>query len=114
LLQRARARLSRLERLRAAAGRAFQAGSLSLCWEDVSLSLAPGSQRESDLAEDIFATVELAVAKGRDGLVLLLDEAQLIRDERERQELPRRATRTSSSCGDRSCGTPPTRRESVG
>lgn len=84
LLDRTRERLSRLERLRAAAGRAVRAGSLSLSWEDVSLSIAPGSQRESDLAREIFETVELAVAKGRAGLVLLLDEAQLIRDERGR------------------------------
>lgn len=84
LLERTRARLSRFERLRTAAGRALRAGSLSVSWEDVSLSIAPGSEREADLAKDIFATVELAVAKGRDGLVLLLDEAQLIRDERGR------------------------------
>jgi hypothetical protein len=84
LLQRTQARLSRFERLRAAAGRALRAGSLSVTWEDVSLSIAPGSERENDLARDIFATVELAVSKGREGLVLLLDEAQLIRDERAR------------------------------
>lgn len=84
LLARARARLSRLERLRAVAGRAIKAGALSVTWEDVSLSIAPGSDRENDLAKDIFDTVELAVAKGREGLVLLLDEAQLIRDERSR------------------------------
>jgi DNA-binding transcriptional ArsR family regulator len=84
LLQRARERLSRLERMRAAAGRALGAGSLSVTWEDVSLSIAPGSEREDDLAKDIFAAVELAVDRGRAGLVLLLDEAQLIRDERGR------------------------------
>jgi len=84
LLERARARFSRLERLRAAAGKALRSGSLSLNWEDVSLSIAPGSQRESDLARELFATVELAISKGRDGLVLLLDEVQLIRDERDR------------------------------
>jgi len=84
LLRRAQARLSRFERLRAVAGRALRAGSLSVTWEDVSLSIAPGSEQENDLARDIFTTVELAVAKGRDGLVLLLDEAQLIRDERGR------------------------------
>jgi hypothetical protein len=84
LLGRARERLSRFERLRAAAGRALQSGSLSVTWEDVSLAIAPGSERENDLAKDIFDTVELAVAKGREGLVLLLDEAQLVRDERGR------------------------------
>jgi hypothetical protein len=84
LLRRAQERLSRFERLRAAAGRAIRAGGLSVTWEEVSLSLSPGSERESDLAKEIFETVELAVAKGREGVVLLLDEAQLIRDERGR------------------------------
>lgn len=84
VLQRTQARLSRFERLRAAAGQALRRGSLSIAWEDVSLAIAPGSPRENDLAREIFATVELAVSKGREGLVLLLDEAQLIRDERDR------------------------------
>lgn len=43
-----------------------------------------GSEREEDLARDIFATIELALAKGQSGVVLLLDEAQLVRDERDR------------------------------
>jgi DNA-binding transcriptional ArsR family regulator len=84
LLERARGRLSRLERLRAVAGRTLREGRLSITWEDVSLSIAPGSEREQDLAKEIFDTVELAVTKGREGLVLLLDEAQLIRDDRGR------------------------------
>ncbi len=84
VLERARGRLSRLERLRAATGKALRAGELSLTWEEVSLSIAPGSEREQDLAKEIFETVELAVRRGRDGLVLLLDEAQLIRDASQR------------------------------
>lgn len=84
LLRRAQERLSRFERLRAAAGRALRAGALSVTWEEVSLSLSPGSERESDLAREMFETVETAVAKGREGVILLLDEAQLIRDERGR------------------------------
>lgn len=84
LLERARARLSHFERLRAATGRALRAGRLSITWEEVSLSIAPGSEQERDLAKEIFDTVELAVSKGREGLVLLLDEAQLIRDEHSR------------------------------
>ena len=84
LLERTRQRLSRRERLRSAAGRALRAASLSFTWEDVSLGIAFGSQREEDLARDLFATVELARAKGRAGVVLLLDEAQLVRDERDR------------------------------
>lgn len=84
LLQRTRERLSRFERLRAAAGQAIRSRSLSVTWDDVSLSIAPGSEREADLAKELFDTVELAVVKGREGVVLLLDEAQLIRDERGR------------------------------
>jgi len=38
----------------------------------------------SDLAKELYELVELAVDKGRDGVVLLLDEAQAIRDERDR------------------------------
>jgi AAA ATPase domain len=84
LLERARARLSRMERLRSAAGRALRGGKLAVSWDDISVSISPGSDREADLARDLFQTVELAVQKGRTGLVLLLDEAQLIRDERDR------------------------------
>lgn len=84
LLERARKRLSRLARLRSTAGRALRATRLSVSWEEVSLSVAFGSEREEDLAQELFVTVQLALAKGRKGIVLLLDEAQLIHDERAR------------------------------
>jgi hypothetical protein len=84
LLGRTRERLSRIARLRSAAGKALRAGSLQVSWEEVSLSVSFGSEREEDLARELFATVALALAKGRDGVVLLLDEAQLIHDERDR------------------------------
>jgi hypothetical protein len=84
LLDRTRRRLSRRTRLRAAAGKALRAASLSVSWEEVSLSVSFGSESEEDLAEELFATVELALAKGRDGIILLLDEAQLVRDGRDR------------------------------
>jgi hypothetical protein len=84
LLERTRERLSRLGRLRAAAGKALRSTSMSVSWEDVSLSVSFGSVREEDLAREIFTTVQLALAKGRTGVVLLLDEAQLIHDERGR------------------------------
>ncbi len=84
LLERTRERLSRRERLRKVAGRALRAASLSVSWEEVSLSVSFGSEREEDLARELFTTVELALAKGRTGVILLLDEAQLVRDERGR------------------------------
>lgn len=84
LLDRTRQRLSRLERLRSAAGKVLHAASLSVGWDEISLTVAFGSEREEDLARDLYETLELAVTRGRPGLVLLLDEAQLIRDERIR------------------------------
>jgi hypothetical protein len=84
LLERTRQRLSRMARLRSAAGRALRSTSLQVSWEDVALSVSFGSKREEDLARELFATVALALAKGRAGVVLLLDEAQLIHDERDR------------------------------
>jgi AAA ATPase domain len=84
LLTRTRTRLSRMERLRSVAGKALRGGKLALSWDDVSVSISPGSDREADIAKELFETVELAVQKGRTGVVLLLDEAQLIRDERDR------------------------------
>jgi hypothetical protein len=84
LLERVRQRLSRLARLRSIAGKALRSTTLSMNWDEVSLSVSFGSEREEDLAREIFTTVQLALAKGRVGVVLLLDEAQLIRDERNR------------------------------
>jgi hypothetical protein len=84
LLERTRARLSRLARLRSSAGKALRATNVKVSWEEISLSLSFGSQREEDLARDLFDTVRMALAKGRNGVVLLLDEAQLIHDERDR------------------------------
>jgi hypothetical protein len=84
LLARTDQRLSRLARLHSAAGKALRSTSLSVTWEDVLLSVSFGSEREEDLARKLFATVQLALAKGRNGIVLLMDEAQLIHDERDR------------------------------
>jgi len=84
LLAQTRERLSRLARLRSAAGKALRGASLSVTWEEISLTVSFGSEREESLAHDLFETVELAVARGRAGVVLLLDEAQLVRDERDR------------------------------
>ena len=84
LLGRTRERLSRMARLRSAAGRTLRSSSLQVSWEEVSPSVSFGSEREEDLARELFATIGLALAKGRTGVVLLLDEAQLIHDERDR------------------------------
>src|SRR4029077_174560 len=82
--ERPRERLSRRARSRPAAGKALRSTSLSVSWEEVSLSVSFGSEREKNFARDLFTTVQLALAKGRKGVVLLLDEAQLVHDERSR------------------------------
>lgn len=82
LLEQTRGRLSLTERLKAATGRAVRGTELGLSWDEFSLTFSPGNAREESLAEDLFNTVELALARGRSGLVFLLDEAQIIRDER--------------------------------
>ncbi len=85
LLELTHKRLSRMARVRSAAGKALRSTSLSVNWEEVSLSISFGSAREEDLARELFSTVRLALAKGRKGVILLLDEAQLVHDERGRR-----------------------------
>lgn len=83
LVQDSRERLSRTERIKKALGGAVsKAGALGLGWGEFSLTYDPvvGKPRE-DIAKALFEVVEMAVEKGRDGFVLLLDEAQVIRDE---------------------------------
>lgn len=82
----ARERLSKLERLRRAVGSAArQAGSLGVGWGDFMVTYQPfaDSGRE-DLTRALFEVVEMAVEKGNSGFVLLLDEAQVVRDESRR------------------------------
>lgn len=86
LTQEAKERLSRMERIRKAAGRAARsAGTLGVRWGDFTLTYDPiaGAPQE-DLARALFEVVETAVEKGCPGFVLLLDEAQVVRDESRR------------------------------
>lgn len=82
----ARERLSRMERIRKAVGGvARNAGTLSVGWGEFMLTYDPivGQPRE-DITRALFEVVETAVEKGRPGFVLLLDEAQVVRDETRR------------------------------
>ncbi len=81
--QNSRERLSRVERIKKAVGNAARhAGSLGISWGDFVLTYDPivGRPRE-DITRALFEVVEMAIEKGRAGFVLLLDEAQVIRDE---------------------------------
>jgi hypothetical protein len=86
LCERTKQRLSRVERLKAAMGEtAKRAPGLSVSWGDISVSLhGSAGPEESDLARTLYETVELAVQRDRGGMVVLLDEAQVVRDDRDR------------------------------
>ena len=86
-LKTARERLSRTERLKRAVGTAVrQAGTLGLRWDDFAMTYQPGSDSgRQDLSRALFEIVEVAVEKGHTGFVLLLDEAQVVRDEHNRR-----------------------------
>lgn len=86
LSTRMREEISRAERLRSKLGSAVRAaGSLGVTYNDVRLSLDPSViEGTADVAKELFELVELVVDKGSEGAVLLLDEAQVVRDERDR------------------------------
>lgn len=86
-LKAAREQLSRMERLRTAVGQAARhAGTLGFAWGDFVVTYQPFSDTgREDLARALFDAVEMAVQKGREGFALLLDEAQVVRDEHTRR-----------------------------
>jgi DNA-binding transcriptional ArsR family regulator len=83
LAREAKERLSRVERIKTAVGTAAKhVGSLGLAWNEFKVTYDPIAGRErEDITKALFEVVELAVQKGRTGFVLLLDEAQVVRDE---------------------------------
>jgi DNA-binding transcriptional ArsR family regulator len=83
----ARTKLSAMERVRKAVGTAARkAGTLGIAWGDFTLTYQPFSDAgREDLGRALFEAVEMAVQKGYSGFVLLLDEAQVVRDEHTRR-----------------------------
>jgi len=83
----ARTKLSAMERVRKAVGSAARkAGTLGISWGDFTLTYQPFSDAgREDLGRALFEAVEMAVQKGYSGFVLLLDEAQVVRDEHTRR-----------------------------
>jgi hypothetical protein len=79
----ARDEVSRVERLKSTMGKATRnAGTLGIGWGEFQMTYQPGAGPErEDLARALFEAVESVVKHGREGLMLLLDEAQVIRDE---------------------------------
>lgn len=79
-------RLSRVERIKKAVGGAVRnAGTLGVGWNEFQVTYDPMvEQQREDITKALFEVVEMAVEKGRTGFVLLLDEAQVVRDETKR------------------------------
>jgi DNA-binding MarR family transcriptional regulator len=86
IAQDSKLRLSRVERLKKAIGGAVRnAGTLGVGWEEFQVTYDPMvEQQREDVTKALFEVVEMAVQKGRAGFVLLLDEAQVVRDEAKR------------------------------
>ena len=86
IAQDSKLRLSRVERLKKAVGGAVRnAGTLGIGWSEFQVTYDPlVEQQREDITKALFEVVEMAVEKGRTGFVLLLDEAQVIRDETKR------------------------------
>jgi hypothetical protein len=84
--QQAKEHLSRLERIRKAVGGAARnAGTLGVGWGEFIVTYDPlAGQPREDITRALFEVVEMAVEKGRTGFVLLLDEAQVVKDETKR------------------------------
>lgn len=79
-------RLSRIERIKKAVGGAVRnAGTLGVGWNEFQVTYDPmAEQQREDITKALFEVVEMAVENGRNGFVLLLDEAQVVRDETKR------------------------------
>jgi hypothetical protein len=84
LAERAKHEVSRFERVRKAVGTFLKSvRKLSVEWNDVTFSVDPGAAGKS-IARELLEVSRFAVSRGRSGVVLLLDEAQSIRDEKDR------------------------------
>jgi len=80
-------KISRAARIRTAiAGAAAVArGSLSVTFEDLQFSLDPSAgSKQQDLVAALFAAAEAAVKNGHAGYLVMLDEAQVLRDDKDR------------------------------
>ena len=77
-LKATREEVSRVERLKAVVGGATRkAGTLGIGWGEFQMTYQPGvSPEREDLSRALFETVESVIEHGRNGVILLLDEAR--------------------------------------
>lgn len=86
LARAAERRMSLTRKIRGKAADAVAAGrgALTVTIEDITFSLAGGTDSETELAEVLFNATQAALETGHAGFTLLLDEAQVIRDDKDR------------------------------
>lgn len=80
----AKARMSRARRLKSGVSTAVDAVSrrlLSVQYDDITLSPGGSKNLDLDVSRNLYDAVEAALDTGHEGFALLLDEAQVIRDD---------------------------------
>lgn len=82
-----KAQLSRARRVKAQVAGAVEVGRRmlgSVTFDDVTVTLGGAREQELDLSRNLFDAVEAALDAGHEGFALLLDEAQVLRDDTAR------------------------------
>jgi hypothetical protein len=85
--QRTVQRVSRAAAVKEKVGSLVEAAAtrIRMEYQDLALSFGPGAgDQDKALAESLFSATKASVDSARQGLLLLLDEAQVLRDERDR------------------------------
>lgn len=79
----AQERMSRTRRVRAAVSGAVEAGRrlLTVQYEDITFSLGGHAGADVELSKALYDAVEAALDTGHEGFAVLLDEAQVLRDD---------------------------------
>lgn len=85
-LEAAKARMSRARRIRSHVAGVVDAGRrlINVSYEDITLSMGGAHSVELDLSKNLYDAVDAALDTGHEGFALLLDEAQVIRDDTAR------------------------------
>ncbi|SDY27348.1 AAA ATPase domain-containing protein [Modestobacter sp. DSM 44400] len=85
-IEHAKTRMSRYRRLRSQLLEAVEVGRrlLTVSYEDINFSMGGAGEVERDLSRNLYDAVETALDTGHEGFALLLDEAQVIRDDTTR------------------------------
>jgi hypothetical protein len=82
----AKSRMSRVRRVKAGVSNAVDAGRrlLTVQYEDITFTMGGTQTLDLDLSRNLYDATETALETGHEGFALLLDEAQVIRDDTAR------------------------------